>query len=418
MGEQVPEGVKIATAAIAAMWFGWGFVETIVPVFLYGFSKNYLETGLLHTTFGIVFLLALPVVGVLADRISCKRLLVGGMALYVFVGLGYALSGFTGAIIFVILARMINGVSFAMYNVGRHAYFRRQTSEENVASIFGYFQTFATFWWLVALLLSLVLINYIHLHWMFLAISFGGILAFALMLKLPADKGRKENDVTVLSAYKVEWKEIRHWRKGLKYLGFFTLFLGLIQVIVGFFVPLLVYTQHESLQQVILLTAVMTIPVMFSHKLGILADKVRLNGIYVGIALLMPMLVTLAFVPYLWQVVTAFFIAVTLEFLARANDSVLAHLVHPSHYGRVDSVMEMFDNISDMAGPAVFALLITLMGEPKAFLAIAGFALVAIAVLMKGRRALMGTEEELIALKHFVLTGKGGHNSHLSLPLE
>ena len=46
----------------------------------------------------------------------------------------------------------LNGITFAMDSVGRGTYFRRNASDGKLATIFGYFDTIANFWWVVAAL--------------------------------------------------------------------------------------------------------------------------------------------------------------------------------------------------------------------------------------------------------------------------
>jgi len=92
----MPEGIKLLAWARTARWVGWGFGESLIPIFLFAFSASYAETGLLSSVFEISLLISLPIVGMLADRMSAKVLIIAGLVLYPLVGASYFLAGATG----------------------------------------------------------------------------------------------------------------------------------------------------------------------------------------------------------------------------------------------------------------------------------------------------------------------------------
>ena len=80
-GKKIPGDVKLLTWATTVRWIGWGVVEALVPIFLLSFAKSYAETGLLSSMYDIAFIISLPFVGLLADKISSRTILILGMIL-------------------------------------------------------------------------------------------------------------------------------------------------------------------------------------------------------------------------------------------------------------------------------------------------------------------------------------------------
>ena len=76
---EIPAGVKWVALARAVRWFGWGFGETLLPVFILTFSTSLTEAGLINSAYDLIFLISLPFVGFLADAISSKTLLIIGL---------------------------------------------------------------------------------------------------------------------------------------------------------------------------------------------------------------------------------------------------------------------------------------------------------------------------------------------------
>src|SRR3989339_469829 len=148
--EKIPEGIRILTWSTSVRWFGWGLGEAFVPIFLLSFSENFSETGLLASIYNITFFLSIPFAGYLADNIKIRSMILAGLIIYIFIGLGYFLAGATGAIIFIVIARGLNGIAYSLDQVGRESYFIRHYPEDKISKIFGKFDVITNFWWIIA----------------------------------------------------------------------------------------------------------------------------------------------------------------------------------------------------------------------------------------------------------------------------
>ncbi|PIN74537.1 hypothetical protein COV18_06565 [Candidatus Woesearchaeota archaeon CG10_big_fil_rev_8_21_14_0_10_37_12] len=118
----IPKDIRLLSWATAIRWIGWGVFEAFIPVFLFAFANSYAETGLLSSIYNVVFLFMLPFVGLLADRVAAKSIILIGLIIYPFIGLSYFLAGATGIVLFVVIARALNGVSYAFYGIGSATY--------------------------------------------------------------------------------------------------------------------------------------------------------------------------------------------------------------------------------------------------------------------------------------------------------
>ncbi|MEJ2267744.1 MAG: MFS transporter [Nanoarchaeota archaeon] len=136
--EEVPKGIKKLTLSTSIRWFGWGLGEAFIPVFLLLFSVNFLEAGIFASIYHVLFFISIPLVGYLADNIKTKTMILAGLVIYVFIGMGYFLAGMTGAIIFIALSRGLNGISYSLDQIGRESYFMKNSSKKEISQIFGY----------------------------------------------------------------------------------------------------------------------------------------------------------------------------------------------------------------------------------------------------------------------------------------
>ncbi|QQG40244.1 MAG: MFS transporter [Candidatus Aenigmatarchaeota archaeon] len=383
--KQIPNGIKVLSWATGVRWFGWGFVEALIPIFLYQFTQDYLSAGLLTAAYYVSFLLFLPFAGALGDRTSARTLVLIGLLLYPIIGLGYVLAGVFGSVSLVIAARFLNGPAYALDVVGRNTYIRRHARRKIIATTFGYFDTVSNFWWVAALLLSLFAVAYVPLHMMFAAVSIMAVAALLIIyFGLPPDM-KKTSGTNLLETYGSFVPAVMKWNKGLKYAGFFVLFLGFLGTIVSFFIPIYVYTEGGTLQQVILITAVFTIPALFSRWLGGIADRLGTNSIFIGTALLVPLIAALGFVAYEAQLALAFLIGVVTQLVTLSSQGIVTRLAQSSHYGRVEGAMQVIETAGSVVGPTALGAAMVISGESAVFMMCALVAAVVLFVMVGGR---------------------------------
>jgi MFS family permease len=390
----IPKDIKLLSIATTVRWIGWGFVEALIPVFIFSFAGSYAETGALRSIYEATFLLILPFAGAWADRTSSKTLLIIALLMYPFVSLSYFSAGVTGVVVFIVLARGLNGIAYALDAVGRATYFRRHTPRNLISSAFGYFETLTNAWWIVAVLASLLLVRVLPVRWIFLAIIPTAFAALPLVLKL-----KKENKDSLGAGvkkffkgnvYKDMWAEVRGWNAGLRSFGVFTFFLGVFATVSSFFIPIYVYSEGASLQRVILITAALAAPAVLGAPLGRFADRLKRPAIFISLGAIIVLFVALIFTKTYWlQLLIAMGVGTALELAQLTCDGMATCLVgESSRFGRMSGAFQGIGTAGEMIGPVVLGLLIDRTGAGIAFASLAGIALLLLVFMWAVRRGL------------------------------
>lgn len=373
---KIPNGVKTLTHVTAIRWVGWGFAESLVPIFFFSFGSSYAQAGLLRSTYDIVFILVLPLVGMAADRFRATSLIALGLLGYTLIGVSYFLAGITGLVFFVILARGLNGLTFALDSVGRETYFRRHVSRESLATMFGYFDSVANFWWAAAAVSGIVLVKFFEIHQLLLLITPTAIIAFYVIWKFRKTEPKVAASKTKLGfgkAYRDVIVELGTWHWGLRALATLNFFIALSATFTGFFLPIEAYTNGASLSKTILIGVMFILPSLLGWALGSLFDKKGFTVFFISLASLSILLGSLAFIDtYVWQVIAALGIGLVLELLSLSNHEMITTYAQPEHYGRISGVMKSIYDMGNLAGPLIIGILIDINGKTIPFLVVAG----------------------------------------------
>jgi len=365
----IPIGIRLISWATATRFVGWGLVEVFVPVFFLSFASNYTEAGIIRSLYDVSFLLALPVIGRLADRLSSKRIILTGLALYPFIALAYYFAGLYGAVIFLIIARCLNGIGFALDSVGKKTYMRRY-AHGHVGMIFGYFDTVAYFWWLTAGLASLYLVRFFEIHELFLFIIPTTLIAIVLVSFIPHE--RKEHVIARRNFLKEIWIDycqlisfIKKWTFDQKYTAILYAFTGSLYILVIFFIPLVFYQKTQSYTMVFLLTAFAALPFLLGIPLGLLADRATKKTLMTALLMAVGLLTVVFFIKVLWLMFALIFVislciyysTLVLERLATAHET-------RSHMGSLSSAFLSVYQFAQAISPIIFGLLIDWISLP------------------------------------------------------
>lgn len=366
--EAVPYGVRVLTNATALRWFGWGIAESLIPIFIFSLGKSYSESALINASFDIVFIISLTLFGFIGDRVKSTILISIGLFLYIFVGLGYFLAGLTGAITFVIFARITNGLSYALDIVGRHTYFRRHVEAKKTAIAFGYFDTIANFGWVIGALFGIVLVKHFSITELLLVIAPTSLVGLLITLKLRhTEKITKTEEV--IFEKKFTFKNIFSWSTGLKSVIILNFFISLLVTAVTFFLPIEAYNKGASLSQVILIGIAGAIPVLFGFKIGKILSK---NGI----KLLNKSLILFSFLifslslssSYAWIIFVYFAVSIILEVISVASNHLISVFTPPEHFSDVDGIVGSITSIGAMSGPILVGAMFDVIGIKTTYL--------------------------------------------------
>lgn len=389
--QAIPKDVKLLTWATTIRWIGWGFVESLIPVFLLAFSSTYAETGLLRSVYDVTYILLLPFIGMLADIIPPRTILLLGIVLYPFVGFSYFWAGVTGSALFIVIGRFLNGAGYALDSIGRSTYFRKHSPTSNIATAFGYFDTITTFFWVVCVFVSIILIRHFEIHQLFLVIIPTSLIALYMIFRL-----KRDIPSGVVAGVRKVWRdgvvsnfvqEVRGWSSSLRLIGFLTFLLGFVGIATSFSIPLAVYADSGNLVQVIVIGAVAALPSVFSFPLGKIADKWRMQSVYAGFVIAVISLGLLALFPVFWvQLVLAFLLSIGLNLTSLAFDGIATLNTNPEHYGRMSSVLANSGSVGELIGPIIAGVLIDAYGSPVMFVVFAAITAIGVLLLVAQRK--------------------------------
>ena len=380
---EIPAEAKLLTFTTSIRWIGWGFAESLIPVFLYTFGHSFADAGLLRSSYDIAFIIALPLVGVFADRMRATTLVLIGLFMYIFCGAAYFLAGMTGLVIFVVLARGINGVAFAFDGVGRNTCLRRHTEPSHLATVFGYFDMVANFWWMAAAAVGIILVKYVSIPNLLFLITPTTLIAMIILIRYRKKKTEKMGvpGEHPKVPFVVAFKEMKGWNGKLKTLLLFNFFFAFAGAILAFFLPIQAYINGDGLTSVIVMGIVLTLPTLFSWRLGKLFDGKGASIFTQSLFLFAVLIFSLVFWhQYIWQLIVLFLVSMIVELLYLGTNEMVTMSAQPEHFGRVDGVMRSVADIGGMIGPLMIGVIMDSYGVPTAY-AVLGTIILALAVV-------------------------------------
>jgi MFS family permease len=340
-------------------------------VFIFSFAHNYAATGLIGSAYDFAFIMALPIVGFAADVFPTTALIALSLGLYPLVGLSYFLAGALGLVVFVVVARLTNGVLYALDYVGRETYFRRHVDKRKLATALGYFDSIANLWWIVAALMSLALIRYVPISVLLLMIAPTSIIALIVVLRLRKTDPEiipKMPRTNLKGSYGAALREIQSWGVTLKGLAVFNFFIALAGTVTAFFLPIDAYLEGASLARVVLIGIFFAVPPLLGWFLGQWFDLKGESIFPYGLFAFAILIGSLGFMSaYAWNLFVALGIGVILELLTLGSGELVSFYALPEHFGRVGGIMEGISDLGGLVGPLAVGILIDLGGAPRAF---------------------------------------------------
>ena len=380
--KEIPDDIRLMTTATGIRWFGWGFAEALIPVLIFSFGNSFAEAGLIKASVDITFIMALPIIGMFADKIKSTTLIAIGLCLYLLVGFSYFMVGVTGMVIFIVIARLINGLSWGLDVVGRETYFRRHVNKKRVATAFGYFDTVADFWWIASAVMGIFLVRYFSITTLLFLITPTSFISLLIILKLR----KKEKKIQVVKEEKSSinpLKEISDWSLMLKSIGCFNFLIAFAASVVAFFLPIETYKEGGSLTMVILIGIVSTLPTLSGWSLGKFFDAKGYKMLGTSLVTFSLLLMALSFLTsFWWRMVIMFIISLTLELISVGSNELITASAKPQHFGRVDGIMKSFASIGGMIGPFFVGILIDKTNMANAYISLA-IVIFSLAVIFK-----------------------------------
>ncbi|HEV7449025.1 MAG TPA: MFS transporter [Candidatus Paceibacterota bacterium] len=380
MNNSIPKEIRLISLATSIRWIGWGMAEPLIPVFLFILLGEYGLSGLIGSAGEVVFLLILPLAGILADRIPLKTFLVAGVVIFFFDGL-WSIAALGSLVLLVFIAEIFDGIAVASDVVDRATYIRRYARREVVASVIGWQTTLINVGWMVGACLSWILAPYVSFVWIFFGIVPANLVALYMLARyLPADApppARSSNSISFAHYFDV-WRDTLRLHNGLRALAMLTIIFNALSAFAVFLIPIYAYIQGATLREIILLGILAMLPDLFSSPLGKIADRFSASLLPLGLLAAAMTLAALSFVswyPFLLLIVLG--LRVILVLLGLAVENLITKLTSPYHYGRTSAVFEGLKDVGKFIGAIGLGFALDQWGGQAVFIALAAFMVVA-----------------------------------------
>ena len=376
---------KDITTATSIRWFGWGFVELLIPLFIFSIAGNYGETGLLTAVFSAIFLLSLPIVGELADRTSLRVLFLVALVLYIVIGGSYFLAAVFGGILFLFIAKAINGVSWAIDSVTRETAFLRY--EKDTGRAFAFFESIASFWWLIAVLISIFIAPVVDIKWLFLGIVLADIVALPFVMRLPHMREKVSTTFpSIVTIFKntFNFSVFHHFNKVDRFPVIFVAILAnLVFVLPTTFLAIFSYVSSNDIRTAIVIGGLSAIPAMMSVFIGTSSDTRPRRSMVVGLSLLVGTLILFSFADsFVLQMAVALLAGVAIQIMYLATMVLVKRSVASEHLGATSSALNLVSALSEMIGVVIIGFLIDIMNPKALGIILAGVLAVGVLVLV------------------------------------
>lgn len=377
------KGVKLISLATSIRWTSWSLIDPIMPVFLYSFGDSFIGAGSLKAAYSIIFVLTLPIAGLLANKVSAKYLILFALCIYPFISISYYLGAVLGVVWFVLIARVLNAFNYAFDSTGRATYFRRHM-KNNSGKAFGYFESITSAWHLVPVAAGVFIADYVPIEYLFLSIIPTVFIAIFIIWKIPKDKADIKNTNwkkhVNFKAFGSSIREFRLWSIKLKSIAIISFLSAFAFTITDFFIPLKVYFQEGSLKHVFLLAGVMAIPGLFGYKIAQFIEKSKSKILFRSLFVAALAMAGLAFSEnYVLQLFLIFIINVCAIAVSIFIDNESTLLGDNKKYGTISSLFAEIGAFSGILGPLIFGALTDFAGMNTTII-VGAFILFAIAL--------------------------------------
>jgi MFS family permease len=369
--------VWILSWATGIRWIGWGMAEPLIPIFLFRAFGDYGHSSLVDGVGEIVFLLVLPLAGILVDRIPMKPFLLAGLILFLFDGL-WTVAAATQLVIFAFIANAVDGIAVASDVVGRATFIRRRTPIERLGTVFGIQNAIINLGFVLGAFVGLFTVSHTSLAWIFFGIVPTNLVALWLVFQIKSDP--QPSPTSSLSRLSVSeywrvWQAALHQGARLQGLAGLVLFFNALTGFATLLIPIYAYRQGAQLKDVVMLGIVGVVPEVFGSLLGGIADKHRGRLLPVGLAAIGLCMVALGFIKYsivLLALVLAF--RSVLVLLGLVIDIQVTVRIQGDRFGRVGAVFEGLKDLGRVAGAVVLGFGMDFLGARTVFvlLAVAG----------------------------------------------
>lgn len=357
-------------------YFWRWFAELLIPLFIYSFVGNYTETGLLTVIYEVSAVIFLPFIGQVADKRGWKKLLIIALFLYPIIWLSYFTAGLTQLAVFVVVARIINGVTWSFYKIGEKTFMRKYAPQGELSSRMGVLMSIGDFVWMIGVMLGGLILYYtnIPLFYLFLFIVPTALIALIPVRNLPSAHvwDHEEEQRWFLDSYLHVWKNFLASTKELKFYSLLYFVVSILSSMVSLMIPLLIYIDTSNILLTIVSGLIINAPSLFSYSLWKIADKRWKKWLAVSFILLAILFVWYIFMPwYIWKLAILFGVWVIFVFLEVLIDWQSNNHISDGHYGKTESIFHTMSSAGDIIGPILWWVILDTSWQSVFFVVLA-----------------------------------------------
>jgi len=396
MGFKISREAKIVSWSTAVLWFGWGFGESLIPVFLYQFTNSYAETGLLKSVFDITALLVTPIIGYYSSKISIKKMMLVGIVLYFLIAINYYLAGALAIALFIVIARILNGISWPLTCISRESYLCKYTPQKHIARVFGYFDTLGVLAWVAAVCLSLFLVQKLAIHELLFLIAPAAVIALIIAWFLPNDVKLKKIKPLKFNfrPYRESIKEVFRWPVKLRVVILSSFLVSLVSSAFFFFIPIEVWKSDSDLRQIIILAIFYSLPEASGNLLGWMIDRLKVGRslVFSLLGSIIVIIASIFWASFLWRLAALVLVGIFMETISLGRRQLIADfnvknnfLVSKTHYsfGGISAILDEITTIGGFAGIVLAGALIDLVSWSMALWFLAAVLVLVLVIFVK-----------------------------------
>jgi len=383
----IPISIRIISLSmfLFVLWRGlWG--DTFFSLYIKTIVNNVFRVAVIASLLPLIKMFFSVSIGALDDHSNIRSIIFVSKVIAVLMSVCFFFAGFEHSMLLLIIAVVLNGISWAALTTSYECLMRQYGKKENGSTIFGLYFSSYNAAYVVWALIAAVLVRYVSLPYLFLFIWVFASISFITDSKLPnlSRKKIKEflgkesflhqflREVISLSAIRNSFAALRSTSgKIYKALGYEFIF-NVLNYIWFIFIPIVAIKSNLSLSQIAVIFAIMRLPYVIDFFTGEIADKYNKKKF---------ILIILLFLSFLYAllgfrdgfgsiIIISLGIAFGLSMLRPVISWLISYYIDPSVWGKITWIQEFTANFWAMFGALFFGVLTLFLGMSASFIII------------------------------------------------
>jgi MFS family permease len=184
MTEKLPKNVTLAIFAVSISWFFWGPADAYFTLFIESFGASVSQIGFLLSLKNLMPIFISIPVGLLADRISSRKIVLWMLICYIPIILTYFMAGVRMSLMLLIFALLVESAVKVTRNIALDTYIKEVTPRHLSIKALALNQGFTVGLWGIGLAFGGILVMYLEFHQLFLVALIGVIIKIFVFLRI------------------------------------------------------------------------------------------------------------------------------------------------------------------------------------------------------------------------------------------